>query len=111
MLQRVVGPDKEWRAALQKLQIVVGGGEARVSHMLDKAGRMVAGHGHNDLAAGLFVLLGEIVAQLLHGGVGHLDAAQVLVHQLVVLAVVGARVDNIQRSIVHIVVAVALDGD
>ena len=79
--------------------------------MLDKAGRMVAGHGNNDLAAGLFVLLGEIVAQLLHGGIGHPDAAQVLVHQLVILAVVGTCVDNIQRSIVHIVVAVALDGD
>ena len=111
MLQRVVGPDEERRAALQKLQIVVGGGKARVSHMLDKAGRVVAGHSNNDLAAGLFVLLGKVVAKLLHGGVGHLDAAQVLVHQLVILAVVGARVDNIQRSIVHIVVAVALDRD
>ena len=39
--------------------------------------------------------------RLLHGGVGHLDAAQVLVHQLIVLAVVGARVDNIQRRDVY----------
>ena len=75
MLQRVVGPDKERRAALQKLQIVARGGKAGVGHVGHKAGRVVTGHGNNHLAAGLFVLRGEVVAQLLHGGVGHLDAA------------------------------------
>ena len=32
-----------------------------------KAGRVVTGHGHNDLAARLFVLRGKVIAQLLHG--------------------------------------------
>ena len=111
MLQRVVGPDEKRRAALQNLQLVVGFGKAGVGHMGHKAGRVVTGHGHNDLAARLFVLRGKVIAQLLHGGVGHFDAAQVLVHQRIVVAVVGGGVDNIQRRIVHIVVAVALDGD
>src|SRR5699024_5086287 len=34
-----------------------------------------------------------------------------LVHQGVVLAVVGGGVDDVQRGVVHVVVAVALDGD
>ena len=77
--------------------------------MVHKTGGVVACKRQHYLAAGLLVLFGKVVTQFLDGGVAHVDAAQVFVHQLVVFAVVGGGVHNIQRSIVHCVVAVALD--
>ena len=89
---------------------VVALGAGLVSHVVHKTGGVVAGKRQHYLAAGLLVLFGKVVAQFLHGVVAHVDTAQVFVHQLVVLAVVGGGVYNIQRSIVHCVVTVALDG-